>query len=69
MIKEIKEAIFSWLPDDEQEAGKPDYSRQDDEMDARTALFHLDNEDYKAAYECMSYYDIDIARMIKQLIK
>lgn len=68
LLKKIRKAIFAWLPDDEAEAQKPNYSRQDDEMDARTTLDHLDNEDYKAAYETMSNYDREIAKMIKKLI-
>jgi len=67
LMKKILKAIYSWLPDDEAEAQKPNYSRQDDEMDARTTIFHLENEDYEAAYDSMSNYDIQIAKMIKKL--
>lgn len=66
-MKKIMKDIFSWLPDDEAEKKKPDFSRQDDEMDARTTIAHLENGDYKAAYETMSNYDPAIAKMIKRL--
>ena len=67
LLKLIQIALMTWLADDEQEKGKPDFSRQDDSMDVRGAWDALDNGDYDQALSNMNSFDTGISKMIKKL--
>lgn len=67
LMKKIQIAVMSWLPDEEQNKGIPDFSKNDEAMDDRNIWYELDNGDYEAAYNSAMAWDTEIAKMVKKL--
>ena len=68
-IKKFKKQLLDALPESEQAAGKVNFSLMDDFTDLRTAIFHVDNAEYREALEYLSNFDRSLAESLRSIME
>lgn len=65
--KWIAEQLWEWLTVEEQKAERINYSLMDDSTDARSAMMHIADGEYKEAARLLKVYDSDLVKAVLKL--
>jgi hypothetical protein len=65
--KWIAKELWEWLTPKEQKAERINYNLIDDSTDARSAMMHIANGEYKEAAGLLKVYDEDLVKAVLKI--